>query len=146
MTQVSNLKVVEGISKQSISFFGTKKKVKEFFDLVATCGSVALASSRSRLSPLEVQEVINNDVAMQKLASRSLKLALEIAEGILYDRAVNGYTEETIVDGVKTGEKKKYSDSCLVNYLKANSGKYNNKSVAGTAISDNIDVEVVDFE
>lgn len=146
MTQISNLKVVEGISKQSISFFGTKKKVKEFFDLVSTCGSVALASSRSGLSPLEVQEVINNDIAMQKLASRSLKLALEIAEGILYDRAVNGYTEETIVDGVKTGEKKKYSDSCLVNYLKANSGKYNNKSVVGTAISDNIDVEIVDFE
>jgi len=146
MKQTSHIKILDGILESTRLFFGSKKKVKEFFDLVATCGSVALASSRSRFSPLEVQEVINNDVAMQKLASRSLKLALEIAEGILYDRAVNGYTEETIVDGVKTGEKKKYSDSCLVNYLKANSGKYNNKSVAGTAISDSIDVEVVDFE
>lgn len=144
--QASYLKILDGISESTRFFFGSKKRIKVFFDLVATCGSVALASSRSGLSPLEVQEVINNDAVMQKLVSRSLKLALEIAEGVLYDRAVNGYTEETIVDGIKTGEKKKYSDSCLVNYLKANSGKYNNKSVVGTAISDNIDVEVVDFE
>jgi hypothetical protein len=79
-----------------------------------------------------------------------MKLALEIAEGVLYERAVNGYTEETIVDGVKTGEKKKYSDSCLLSYLKANSGKYSTARISvGNRSSDlgqGYDIEIPDFE
>jgi len=150
MKQASYLKILDGIGEDSRTFFGSKKRIKEFLDLVSNCGSVALASSKWGLSPLEVQEVIRNDAVLQNLISLSLKLALEIAEGVLYERAVNGYTEETIVDGVKTGEKKKYSDSCLLSYLKANSGKYSTARISvGNRSSDlgqGYDIEIPDFE
>ena len=150
MKQASYLKILDGIGESSRIFFGSKKKIKEFLDLTASCGSVALASSKWELSPLEVQELIRNDTVLQNLVSLSLKLALEIAEGVLYERAVNGYTEETIVDGVKTGEKKKYSDSCLLSYLKANSGKYSTARInVGNRSSDlgqGYDIEIPDFE
>ena len=150
MVQTSYLKILDGIGENSRTFFGSKKRIKEFLDLVSNCGSVALASSKWALSPLEVQEIIRNDAVLQNLISLSLKLALEIAEGVLYERAVNGYTEETIVDGVKTGEKKKYSDSCLLSYLKANSGKYNTARInVGNRSSDlgqGYDIEIPDFE
>lgn len=150
MKQASYLKILDGIGEDSRIFFGSKKRIKEFLDLVSNCGSVALASSKWELSPLEVQEVIRNDAVLQNLISLSLKLALEIAEGVLYERAVNGYTEETIVDGVKTGEKKKYSDSCLLSYLKANSGKYSTARISvGNRSSDlgqGYDIEIPDFE
>ena len=124
MKQTSYIKILDGILEDTRLFFGSKKRIKEFLDLVAECGSVALASSKWKLSPLEVQEIIKKDPILRKLIAASLRLALEIAEGVLYERAVNGYTEETLTDGVKTGEKKKYSDSCLLSYLRANSGKY----------------------
>ena len=150
MKQASYLKILDGIGEDSRAFFGSKKRIKEFLDLVSNCGSVALASSKWGLSPLEVQEIIRNDAVLQNLISLSLKLALEIAEGVLYERAVNGYTEETIVDGVKTGEKKKYSDSCLLSYLKANSGKYSTARInVGNRSSDlgqGYDIEIPDFE
>lgn len=150
MVQTSYLRILDGIGEDSRIFFGSKKRIKEFLDLVSNCGSVALASSKWGLSPLEVQEIIRNDAVLQNLINLSLKLALEIAEGVLYERAVNGYTEETIVDGVKTGEKKKYSDSCLLSYLKANSGKYSTARISvGNRPSDlgqGYDIEIPDFE
>tara|TARA_B110000503_G_C7091859_1_gene389784 strand:+ start:703 stop:1161 length:459 start_codon:yes stop_codon:yes gene_type:complete len=148
MTQSFDIKIIEGISAQTIRFFKKKRSVKEFLDLVAESGSVALASSKWKLSPLEVQEIIKQDIVLQRLTSLSLKLALEIAEGVLYERAVNGYTEETIVDGVKTGEKKKYSDSCLLSYLKANSGKYSGTKIGKTPsnLEQAYDIEIPAFE
>ena len=148
MNQVSYLKIVDGISTDTRIFFGSKKRVKEFLDLISSCGSVALASSKWSLSPLEVQDLIDNDSALQKLVTRSLKLSLEIAEGVLYERAVNGYTEETIVEGVKVGEKKKYSDSCLLSYLKANSGKYSGTKIGKTPsnLEQGYDIEIPAFE
>jgi len=157
MNQVSYLKIVDGISTDTRIFFSSKKRVKEFLDLISSCGSVALASSKWDLSPLEVQDLIDNDSILQKLVERSLKLALELAEGVLYERAVNGYVEETLVDGVVTGEKKKFSDTCLMNYLKANSDKYNPpkaittevKEVANKlneGVSKGLDIEVPVFE
>lgn len=157
MNQVSYLKIVDGISTDTRIFFGSKKRVKEFLDLISSCGSVALASSKWDLSPIEVQDLIDNDSVLQKLVERSLKLALELAEGVLYERAVNGYVEETLVDGVVTGEKKKFSDTCLMNYLKANSAKYNPPKATTTevkevvnklneGVSKGLDIEVPVFE
>ena len=154
MNQVSYLKIVDGIAVDTKIFFGSKKRVKEFLDLISSCGSIALASSEWKLSPLEVQDLIDIDPVFQKLVARSLRLALELAEGVLYMRAVNGYIEETIVDGVVTGEKKKYSDSCLMNYLKANSGKYNAAkpavNPAGTnklsQVAESFDIEVPSYD
>ena len=149
MKQTSYIKILDGILEDTKIFFGSKKRIKEFLDLVASCGSVALASSKWGLSPLEVQDVIKNDPTLQSLISLSLKLALEIAEGVLYERAVNGYIEETIVDGVKTGEKKKYSDSCLLSYLKANSDKYSSTKINTSNRSNNLgqgyDIEIPIF-
>ncbi len=127
------MKALESIGKEALIFFGSKKKIKEFLELVSTCGSVALSSSKLKLSPLRVSEIIGNDKKLMELINQSLKLAIEIAEGVLYERAVNGYTEETIIDGVKTGEKKKYSDSCLLSYLRANSCKYSSSSSSSTS-------------
>lgn len=149
MGKISYLKIVDGISPDTRIFFISKKKVKEFLDLISSCGSVALASSKWKLSPLEVQDLIDSDIVFQKLVARSLQLALELAEGVLYERAVRGYIEETIVDGVITGEKKKYSDSCLMHYLKANSDKYNvAKSTGGNKFagtSERFEIEVPDY-
>ena len=102
----SYFQIVDGISEKSKNFFGSKKKVKEFLDLVSTCGSVAFASNKQSFSALEVEKTIKCDDRLKELVNNSLNLALEMAEGVLYERAVNGYTEETIVEGVKVGEKK----------------------------------------
>jgi hypothetical protein len=157
MSSPYDLRIIDGISIYTKKFFTTKRRVKEFLDLISSCGSVALASSKWDLSPIEVQDLIDNDSALQKLVKRSLKLALELAEGVLYERAVNGYVEETLVDGVVTGEKKKFSDTCLMNYLKANSDKYNPPKAITTeakevvnklneGVSKGLDIEVPEFE
>lgn len=136
MSSPYELRIIDGISIYTKKFFTTKRRVKEFLDLISSCGSVALASSKWSLSPLEVQDLIDNDSALQKLVERSLKLALELAEGVLYERAVNGYVEKTLVDNVVIAEKKKYSDTCLMNYLKANSDKYNPPKAATTEVKE----------
>ena len=145
----SYFQIVDGISEKSKNFFGSKKKVKEFLDLVSTCGSVAFASNKQSFSALEVEKTIKCDDRLKELVNNSLNLALEMAEGVLYERAVNGYTEETIVEGVKVGEKKKYSDSCLLSYLKANSSKYSvTRTIVSSKASDinqNCEIEIPDF-
>lgn len=149
MKQTSYIKILAGILEDTRLFFGSKKRIKEFLDQVAECGSVALASSKWKLSPLEVQEIIKKDPILQKLVALSLKLAIEIAEGVLYERAVNGYTEETITEGIKTGEKKKYSDSCLLSYLRANSGKYAHAKISNKApsnLAQGNDIEIPTFD
>ena len=48
---------------------------------------------------------------MQRLVNLNLAFSLEVAEGVLYERAVNGFMEEVYVDGKKVGEKKKFSSN-----------------------------------
>jgi hypothetical protein len=124
----TNLKIINDVSRSTKFFFKSKEMVKEFLDLIASCSSVSLAAVKLGLSPLEVHEVINKDAEMKRLVDLSLAFALEVAEGVLYERAVNGFMEEVYAGGEKVGEKKKFSDSCLMNYLKSNSSKYNGKA------------------
>ena len=39
MTQSFDIKIIEGISAQTIRFFKKKRSVKEFLDLVSTCAT-----------------------------------------------------------------------------------------------------------
>ena len=79
---------------------------------------------------------------MIRLVNLSLKYANEIAKSTLYDRAINGYMEEVFVDGKKVGQKKKFSISCLIHYLKTMDSK--NKDTSND-LSTGYDIEVPEY-
>lgn len=78
------------------------------------------------LSPLYIQRIINDDRYFAKCVTMAESLAVEKAEGVLYDRAINGYEEVTYTrDGKISQRRKKYCSKSLMEYLKANCNKYN---------------------
>ncbi|WP_341751154.1 hypothetical protein [Candidatus Tisiphia endosymbiont of Piscicola geometra] len=62
---------------------------------------------------------------LAKCVNLALAIAVDRAEGVLYDRAINGYEEVTYnKDNQAIATKKKYCSKSLLEYLKANSQKY----------------------
>jgi len=129
------------ISAVTVGKFGTASAVGAFLEAAASCGSVSRAveivnnsnSSKvdSMISPLHVQRLINDDRYLAKCVAMAKQVAVERAESVLYERAINGYEEITYGrDGQPMQIKRKYCSKSLMEYLKANSGKYCSK--AGT--------------
>ena len=138
--------LIDDISPVVLNYFGAKKRVKEFLELVTNTASVALAASKMGLSVLEVYEVIDSDEQMIRLVNLSLQYAHEIAQSTLYDRAINGYMEEVFVDGKKVGEKKKFSVSCLIHYLKRMDNKKNTDANRNNDLGIGYNIEVPQYD
>jgi hypothetical protein len=74
---------------------------------------------------MRLPSIIKGDKHLNKCVDFALKHAAETAEAVLYDRAINGYEELTYnKDGECIARKKKYCSKSLLEYLKANSDKY----------------------
>jgi hypothetical protein len=74
---------------------------------------------------MQLPRIIRSDRHLRKCIDLALASSLEAAEGVLYDRAINGYEELTYnKDGECIARKKKYCSKSLLEYLKANSDKY----------------------
>ena len=142
-------KVLSQIEGSSIEFFGCEETVTKFINLVCHTGSVALAGQRLELAPLMLHSVIKKDVSLKYIVSLAKEYAKEVAEGILYERAVHGYEEETHNEGDGNSKKKKYSDRALVDYLRANDQKYKTKSngqvAGGYKQNDPLQIELLEF-
>ena len=118
----------------TVSRFGSASAVSDFLEAVAGCGSVSRAAeivnSKNNnaditLSPLHLQRLINDDRYLAKCVSMAKQVAVERAESVLYERAINGYEEITYGrDGAPLQVKRKYCSKSLMEYLRANSGKY----------------------
>ena len=122
---------LNSIEKETIKCFGSLKKVKEFIEEICYNGSVELAATKRTISPIALQKVISSDKNLNKCVQLAMEFAIKVAEGILYERAVNGYEEEIYKDGECVGVRKKYSDKALIEFLKANSLKYQIKKEDG---------------
>jgi len=147
------------ISTVTVNRFGSIAAVGDFLETVAGCGSVSRAveiinsshnvnscsndisndnnsnnNANSTISPLHVQRLINDDRYLAKCVAMAKQVAVERAESVLYERAINGYEEITYGrDGAPLQVKRKYCAKSLMEYLKANSSKYcgGKVSVAG---------------
>gem|GEM_PF-1887674 len=118
------------ISKATIDKFGSIENIIIFLLELCECGHVGLAAKRleehsSSISPLILYKIINNDRQLRKCVKLARCYATEMAEAVLYDRAINGYEEVTLnAQGECITRKKKYCSKSLLEYLKANSAKY----------------------
>jgi len=135
------------ISDITVDKFGSIAAVSNFLEVVAGCGSVSRAveivnnsnSSKvdSMILPLHVQRLINDDRYLAKCVAMAKQVAVERAESVLYERAINGYEEITYGrDGAPVQVKRKYCAKSLMEYLKANSGKYCGSKVSASGVKD----------
>ena len=122
------------ILPSTIKKFGSLDNVSSFLLSLGECGNLISAAKKSNLislgiSPLVLHRLINSDKYFSKCVDLALQCAVDRAEGVLYDRAINGYEEITYnKDNEAIAIKKKYCSKSLLEYLKANSKKYQNQS------------------
>jgi len=125
-------KYLSKISKVTIDKFGSIDNIIIFLLELCNCGYIGLAAKKIEqnspfISPLLVYKIINSDRHLAKCVKLAREYATEMAEAVLYDRAINGYEEVTYNDqGECIARKKKYCSKSLLEYLKANSAKYQN--------------------
>jgi hypothetical protein len=114
------------ISAASVSKFGSLENVTRFLESLCQRGNLALAAREANpVLPMQLPRIIRSDRHLRKCIDLALASSLEAAEGVLYDRAINGYEELTYnKDGECIARKKKYCSKSLLEYLKANSDKY----------------------
>ena len=119
-------KYLNKISASTISQFGSQENVALFLQILCETGNIALSSKKIIVAQvIQLHQLIHNDKALTKCVSIALGYATKTAEAVLYDRAINGYEELTYDhEGNITARKKKYCSKSLLEYLKANSVKY----------------------
>lgn len=119
-------KYLAKISSSTISKFGSIDDISNFLLYLCEHGNIVIAAKKAGcISPLRLHRVINSDKYLTKCVNLALAIAVDRAEGVLYDRAINGYEEVTYnKDNQAIATKKKYCSKSLLEYLKANSQKY----------------------
>ncbi|HJD56400.1 MAG TPA: hypothetical protein LFW21_07355 [Rickettsia endosymbiont of Pyrocoelia pectoralis] len=133
------------ISKVTIDKFGSIENIIIFLLELCECGYIGLAAKKLKtappfISPLLVYKIINSDRHLSKCVSLAKCYAAEMAEAVLYDRAINGYEEVTLnAEGECVLRKKKYCSKSLLEYLKANSVKYQMVNKSNAAVDSKID-------
>ena len=123
-----------GINRGTLEFFNSCRRVMFFLDEVISRGNEYYACKELGYDLYRYERIKENDKRLKELVDKALVFASEIAEGILYERAVQGYR-----DG-ESG-KLKYSDQGLKTYLTANHKRYNTKK----SEEQSQDVELVNF-
>lgn len=138
-------KYLDKISKETISKFNGLDNIIIFLLELCECGYIGLAAKKIELrspfiSPLLIYKIINSDRHLSKCVRLAKEYAAEMAEAVLYDRAINGYEEVTLnAQGECITRKKKYCSKSLLEYLKANSAKYQIVNKSNTAVDTKID-------
>lgn len=124
------------ITQSTIKKFGSSENLFGFLEEITKSSSIITALNKVKsitISPLEIHRVIRADKALTKCINIALALANELAEGTLFDRAINGYTELTYdKDGKCTAVMQKHRTGYLLGYLKSNLEKYRNNNSGKT--------------
>ncbi|HJD57435.1 hypothetical protein [Candidatus Tisiphia endosymbiont of Ptychoptera albimana] len=128
-------KYLAKISSSTISKFGSIDDISNFLLYLCEHGNIIIAAKKAGcISPLRLHRVINGDKYLAKCVNLALAIAVDRAEGVLYDRAINGYEEVTYnKDNQAIATKKKYCSKSLLEYLKANSQKYQIRKHEGSS-------------
>ena len=144
---------LDKLNSKTVKFFENLDNVKEFLSHVCNTSSVALSSNKMNLNTFTLYQIIKNDALFASSIELAKEYSAEIAEGVLYERAVHGYDEEIYdLDEKKIKRVHKYSDGALRDYLRANNPKYRTKSngqVAGsnaTKSDEPMQLELLRFE
>lgn len=143
---------LDKLNPKTLDFFGSQEKVKEFLGYVCNTSSIALSGDKMGLNSFMLYGIVQSDQLLNQAVKVAKEYSAEIAEGILYERAVYGYDEEIYdVEEQKIKRVHKYSDGALRDFLRANNPKYRTKSngqVAGNATKDNdpMQLELLRFE
>nr|WP_253308267.1 hypothetical protein [Rickettsia endosymbiont of Ceutorhynchus assimilis] len=129
-------KYLNKIAASTINKFGSKDNIVIFLQELCEIGNIGLAAKKVIVgSPIHLHKLIHDDKYLTKCVSLALRYASERAEAVLYDRAINGYEEVTYnQDGECIVRKKKYCSKSLLEYLKANSPKYQSSGKNGNAV------------
>ncbi|WP_341758143.1 hypothetical protein [Candidatus Tisiphia endosymbiont of Ditula angustiorana] len=118
-------KYLEKLSNETISKFGSQENVILFLQALCESGNSLSAAKNSAVLPLQLPLIIHKDKYLNKCVKLALQYAVDKAEGVLYDRAINGYEDITYnKDNQPIATKRKYCSKSLLEYLKANSEKY----------------------
>lgn len=133
------------ISKITIDKFGSIDNIIIFLLELCNSGYIGLAAKKIEqsspfISPLLVNKIINSDRQLSKCVRLAKEYAADMAEAVLYDRAINGYEEVTLnAQGECVARKKKYCSKSLLEYLKANSAKYQTVNKSNSRVDTKID-------
>jgi len=121
-------KYLSKVKNTTVVKFGSFVRLQIFLHNITEHGNLLLAvKAQGSLKPsfMEVIRLIRSDKYLAKCVSLAQDYAAEVVEGVLYDRAINGYEELTFNKDVEcVARKKKYCSKSLLEYLKANSLKY----------------------
>ncbi|WP_341792631.1 hypothetical protein [Rickettsia endosymbiont of Ceutorhynchus obstrictus] len=143
-------KYLNKISASTIDKFGSRDNIVIFLQELCEIGNIGLAAKKVIVgSPIHLHKLIHDDKYLTKCVSLALRYASERAEAVLYDRAINGYEELTYNEqGECIARKKKYCSRSLLEYLKANSPKYqtNIKNVSEIKKPDNMQINSNDMD
>ncbi|WP_342257012.1 hypothetical protein [Rickettsia endosymbiont of Aspidapion aeneum] len=143
-------KYLNKISASMIDKFGSRDNIVIFLQELCEIGNIGLAAKKVIVgSPIHLHKLIHDDKYLTKCVSLALRYASERAEAVLYDRAINGYEELTYNEqGECIARKKKYCSRSLLEYLKANSPKYqtNIKNVSEIKKPDNMQINSNDMD
>ncbi|WP_341794132.1 MULTISPECIES: hypothetical protein [unclassified Rickettsia] len=138
------------IAASTIDKFGSRDNIVIFLQELCEIGNIGLAAKKVIVgSPIHLHKLIHDDKYLTKCVSLALRYASERAEAVLYDRAINGYEELTYNEqGECIARKKKYCSRSLLEYLKANSPKYqtNIKNVSEIKKPDNMQINSNDMD
>jgi hypothetical protein len=119
---------LEKIKTSTVNKFGSLATLHAFLHHLPEQGSILLAAKAAeglKLSPPEIAKLAGSDKYFGKCIDLGKAYAAEIVEAVLYERAINGYEELTYnKEGECIARKKKYCSKSLLEYLKANSIKY----------------------
>jgi hypothetical protein len=149
------------IASTTVTQLGSMDNVLKFLQALCDSGNIAFAAKAvtdlisTGIEPIRLHKIIREDRYLAKCVRLALAYAAEIAEGVLYDRAINGYEEISYnKNGECVARKKKYCSKSLLEYLKANSPKYraagkSKKEAAGARKKEkagNMETEIASFE
>lgn len=85
---------LDKLHRKTVNFFGDLENVKKFLSHVYHTSSITCACNTMSLNVFVAYKLIKTDKLLESLIDLAKEYSAEMAEGILYERAVHGYDKE----------------------------------------------------
>jgi hypothetical protein len=91
----------------------------DFINSICQSGAVSTAVNNTGLNPVEFAKIMDKDEKLTHAINAALQFCADLCVGRLFERGAQGYSENVIdADGTVKQTTQKYSDRCLLEYLK----------------------------